>query len=122
MVNGFVDLVEAVELLPEDYGIVPIVGLLLYLVRIFNIISKSVEPGVSRLALHCHSEGGNNSGENVLMSVKNELNVEDILNVSVDEVVRKSLTAVLFKGERRQSTVCSLCTECALEVVFGEQL
>jgi hypothetical protein len=88
-------------LLPENYRIVPIGGQLLDLKRILNILGKSVKPGVAGLTLHRHGEGGKHCRENILVSVKNELDVEVILYVTVDELVRKGLFAILVNGERR---------------------
>ena len=63
MVNGIVDLVEAVEMLPELYGLIPIRRLLPYGGGILNG-GKSVKPGVSDLSLHCHDKRGKHRGKN----------------------------------------------------------
>ena len=107
-------------MLPKHLAIVPIRRLLIN----FGILKlgKSVKPGIANFSLHRHSKRRNNRRENILVHVKNELDIEFLGGLLIYDIIGKSHSVRLVNGKRRERVVSRFCTVRALYVVIGKFL
>ena len=118
VVNGLVNVVESAEVLPKNFGVIPIGGVTA-IIGIFDFC-KSVKPSVARFSLHRHGEGRENRRNNVLVSVEQQLDIKRIIGVAVKKVIGKILIVCFVYGKRRECTVSCQGTVGALLVIFGK--